>query len=156
MSVNNKNSKVRGRVFRRCSGQAALPTILLVGGIIVEIAIAGILIAFILSNSGWGERLSAQALAAAKAGVEDALLKITVNKNFSAPSGGNCNCGYNFLVDNRVAEVTVIKDPVGYPSGVHRIISSGKALGRQRKLETILIVDGDTGKVDLKSTREIE
>ena len=43
------------------SGQAALPTILLIGGIITEIAIAGVLIAFILSNSGWGERLSAQA-----------------------------------------------------------------------------------------------
>ena len=113
----------------------------------MEISIAGILIAFILGNSGWGERLSAQALAAAKAGTEDALLKIAVDKNFSVPGG------YSFSVDNRVAEVIVIKDPA---SGVHQIISSGKALGRQRKLETILIVDGDTGKVDLKSTREIE
>ncbi|OGG43358.1 hypothetical protein A3G50_02675 [Candidatus Jorgensenbacteria bacterium RIFCSPLOWO2_12_FULL_42_11] len=142
MPVNNKNA--------RASGQAALPTILLIGGIIMEISIAGILIAFILGNSGWGERLSAQALAAAKAGTEDALLKIAVDKNFSVPGG------YSFSVDNRVAEVIVIKDPAGYPSGVHQIISSGKALGRQRKLETILIVDGDTGKVDLKSTREIE
>ncbi len=128
-----------------------MPTILLIGGIITEIAIAGVLIAFILSNSGWGERLSAQALAAAKAGTEDALIKITVDKDyFSAPTG------YSFSVDNRVAEVVVTKDPVGYPSGVHRIISSGKALGRQRKLETILVVDNDTGKVDLKSTKEIE
>ncbi|MEK7624107.1 MAG: hypothetical protein AAB404_00025 [Patescibacteria group bacterium] len=134
----------------RISGQAALPTILLIGGIITEIAIAGVLVAFVLSNSGWGERLSAQALAAAKAGVEDALLKIAVDKNFIAPSG------YNFSVDSRIAEVIVIKDPTGYPSGVHQIISSGKAFGRQRKLETILVVDGDTGKVDLKSTREIE
>lgn len=152
MPVNNKNPRVRGLALRRCSGQAALPTILLVGGIIIEIAIAGILIAFILSNSGWGERLSAQALAAAKAGAEDALLKITVDKNFSAPAPD----GYSFLVDNRVVKVIVIKDPAGYPSGVHQIISLGKALGRQRKLETILVVDSDTGKVDLKSTREIE
>lgn len=142
MLVNNKNP--------RASGQAALPTILLIGGIIAEIAIAGVLVAFVLSNSGWGERLSAQALAAAKAGVEDALLKIAVDKNFIAPSG------YSFSVDGRVAEVTIIKDPAGYPSGVHQIISSGKVFGRQRKLETILVVDSDTGKVDLKSTREIE
>lgn len=128
------------------SGQAALPVVLLICGIITEIAIAGALVAFILNNTGWGERLSAQALAAAKAGVEDAFIKITVDKTFSAPGG------YNFAVDSRAVQVTVIKDL----GGTSQIISLGKALSRQRKLEAILVVDADTGKIDLKSTREIE
>jgi len=129
--------------------QAALPAVLLIGGVIVEIAIAGVLVAFILSSSGWGERLSSQALAAAKAGVEDAFIKITVDKDFSS-------AGYSFNVDSRTAEVIVIKDPVGYATSMNKVISTGKALSRQRKLEAILIVRRDTGKVDLESIREIE
>lgn len=136
MSVNKKS-------------QAALPAVLLICGIITEIAIAGALVAFILSSSGWGERLSAQALAAAKAGQQDAFIKITVNKDFSSGL-------YTLTVDSRTAEVTVIKDPTGYPTGTNKVTSIGKALSRQRKLEAILIVRRDTGKVDLESIREIE
>lgn len=130
-------------------GQAALPTVLLICGIITEIAIAGALAAFILSSSGWGERLSAQALAAAKAGQEDAFIKLTIDKNFSSD-------GYTFSIGNQIVSVTVIKDPAGYPPGTAKIISIGKVLSRQRKLEGILIVNQDTGKVDLESIREIE
>ncbi len=131
------------------SGQAALPAVLLICGVIIEIAVAGTLIAFILSSSGWGERLSSQALAAAKAGVEDAFIRIAVDKNFIA-SGG-----YSFSVGGRTAQVIVNKDPIGYPVGTDQVISLGTALSRQRKLEAIIVVDDDTGKVSLKSTIEI-
>lgn len=128
------------------AGQAALPTILLIGGIITEIAIAGALVAFILSSSGFGERLSTQALTAAKAGIEDAFIKVVIDKNFSSPEG------YTFSVDGREVKVTVTKNL----DGTDEIISIGKALSRQRKLEGILIVHQDTGKVDLESLQEIE
>jgi hypothetical protein len=130
-------------------GQAALPATLLICGIITEIAIAGTLIAFVLSSSGWGERLSSQALAAAKAGVEDAFMRITIDKNFSA-SGG-----YSFSVGSRTVQVIVNKDPVGYSVGTDQIISLGTALSRQRRLEAIVAVDSVTGQVSLRSTREI-
>ncbi len=131
-------------------GQAALPVVLLICGVVTEIAIAGTLIAFILSSSGWGERLSSQALAAAKAGVEDAFMRITIDKNFSDSDG------YSFSVGERTAYVIVNEDPVGYPVGTDQIISLGTALSRQRKLEAIIVVDGNTGKVSLKSIIEIE
>ena len=106
-------------------GQAVLPAILLICGIITEIAVAGALVAFILSSSGWGERLSSRALAAAKTGVEDAFMKITLNKNFSAPSG------YSIVIDGLSVLVVVNKDcPV---SGSDQVISLGQALSRQRK-----------------------
>jgi hypothetical protein len=129
------------------ASQAALPTVLLIGGIITEIAIAGALVAFILSGSGWGERLSVQALAAAKAGIEDAFMKITINKDFFTSLDG-----YTFSVDSREVKVIVTKNL----NGTDEIISIGKALSRQRKLEGILIVNQDTGKVDLESLKEIE
>jgi hypothetical protein len=131
-------------------GQAALPTVLLIGGVIIEIAIAGALVAYILSSSGWGERLSARALAAARAGIEDAFIKITINKNFNSPAG------YDISIDNQTVTVTVIKDPGGYPTGTTKIISTGRALSRQRKLEGILVIQQETGKVDLKSLQETE
>jgi hypothetical protein len=130
-------------------GQAALPTILLICGIITEIAIAGALVAFVVSSSGFGERLSAQALAAAKAGIEDAFIKVTVNKNyFSSPEG------YIFSVAGREVNVIVNKDtPI---IGTDEIISTAKAFSRQRKIKGILIIDSNTGKVDLESIKEIE
>jgi len=129
----------------RLKGQAALPAVLLIGGVITEIAIAGTLVAFILSSSGLGERLSSQALAAAKSGVQDAFMKITIDKTFNAPAG------YSFSVGSRSVQVTVIKG-----TNTDQVISLGTALSRQRKLEAILFVDQNTGKVDLKSIREIE
>lgn len=148
-SMGHKNVIQDIRCKTQDLGQAALPAVLLICGVITEIAIAGILVAFVLSSSGWGERLSSQALAAAKAGVEDAFMRIVIDKNFSA-SGG-----YSFSVGGRTVQVVVNKDPVGYPVGTNQVISSGTALSRQRKLEAIIIVDSDTGRVSLKSTREI-
>lgn len=129
----------------RSGGQAALPAVLLVCGVITEIAIAGTLIAFVLSSSGLGERLSSQALAAAKAGIQDAFVKIAIDKNFNAPGG------YTFSVDSRSVQVFVTK-------GINTddVISIGTALNHQRKLEAILLVDQNTGKVDLKSITEIQ
>ena len=63
-------------------GQIALPFILLVGGLIVEIVIAGLLVSFFVSASALGERLSVRALAAANAGIDDAIVRISSNKEF--------------------------------------------------------------------------
>ena len=65
------------------NGQATLSFILLAGGIILEIAIAGSFITYFLSASGLSERLSARAYVAAEAGIRDAQIKITRNKDFS-------------------------------------------------------------------------
>ena len=54
------------------SGQAASPIILLIGGIITEIAIAGVFDSFYLRAPGWESDYPPRPLAAAKAGTEDA------------------------------------------------------------------------------------
>ena len=63
-------------------GQITLPFILLVGGIIVEIAIAGLFTAYFLSSANLGERLATRAASAAYSGIQDAMVKITRNKEF--------------------------------------------------------------------------
>lgn len=124
---------------------AALPLILFIGGIIVEIGAAGLILAYFLTQSGFGVKLSAEALAAAQAGVEDATIKVVRDKNFA---GGVTT----IKVGARTAEVSVVKDS---PSvGKYKITSVGSALNKRRKLEAVLNVDGLTGEVKMESIVE--
>ena len=57
-------------------GQIALPFVLLVGGIILEIVIAGAFVSYFASGSGYSARLEVRAWAVANSAVNDALVKI--------------------------------------------------------------------------------
>ena len=68
------------------SGAVTLPVILLISGTVMELAIAGVVISALLSNTVFSSRLSAEALAAARAGAQDAIIKIIRYKNCNAAS----------------------------------------------------------------------
>ncbi|MEK7521033.1 MAG: hypothetical protein AAB560_03070 [Patescibacteria group bacterium] len=124
---------------------AALPMILLVGGIIVEVGLAGMFIAFVLSNLGYGLRLANEALAAANSGVDDALVKIVRDKGYSG--------SYELAVGNRLVQVSVAKDfPV---TGKHQITALGVALTRKKKVEAVAGVNETTGEVKIEYLKEI-
>lgn len=128
--------------------QAALPMVLLIGGVLFEIAIGLTFITFLLLNSGLGERLAAEALGAAQAGLADGFIKIARDKNFSS-------AGFTVPVDNRSASVTVTRD-VSNPAFERKTINSiGTAGARQKKLQAVLIVVSNTGKIDLESINEV-
>jgi len=134
-----------------------LPVVLLIGGLIMEIAIAGAFLAYFLGQSGFGLKLSAEALAAARSGVEDARLKIVRDKNFTASPNP-----YTMAVGSRSAEVTVCKnfrtvssacDTV--MSGKYEVTSLGSAMSKRRQLKAILYIDSTTGEVQLESLNEV-
>jgi len=125
---------------------AALPAMLFIGGIIVEIGIAGAFISYYLSQSGFGIKMSAEALAAAEAGVQDALIKIIRNKDFTSS-------GYDLTVGNRSANVVVCKDTCA-GTGKHKITSIGSALVKRRKIEAVVNVNNTTGEVKIESIQE--
>lgn len=134
------------------SGVAALPVILLTSLIVTELVIAGVLVAYLLTSTTSGARQANRALAAAQAGVSDAAMKITRNKDFTS-SSSTLSFG-----DNLYAEVVVRKD---YPiAGKHEIKSTGyistAGIRRfSRQLQVILNVNSATGKVELESFNEI-
>ncbi|MEK7147045.1 MAG: four helix bundle protein [Patescibacteria group bacterium] len=133
----------------RNRGQAALPTVLIIGGVLFEIAIGLTFIFFLLLNSGLGERLAAEALGVARAGVADAFIRIARDKNFSSAS-------FNVPIDSRTATVTVTRD-VSNPAFERKTITSiGAAGARQRKLQAVLVVVSNTGKIDLESINEVQ
>ena len=132
------------------NGQIALPFILLVSGIIVEITIAGSFVTYFLATSGLGERLSLRASAAAHSGIRDAMIKISRDKDYaSAPQN------YELDVGDDTASVSVSRtsdDP--QDSYIYTIASTATASSRKRKLEATVIVSQTTGFIQLQSLSE--
>ncbi|MBI5732729.1 hypothetical protein HY967_02085 [Candidatus Jorgensenbacteria bacterium] len=129
-------------------GQATLAFVLLVSGIIIEIAIAGSAVTYFLSTSGFGEKLSTRALAAAHAGVRDVQLKISRNKEFGANN-------YPLAVGSDSANVTTVwSTDVANDNYTYTVTSIGTASTRQRKLVAIMVVNQTTGFLQLQSLIE--
>jgi len=138
-------------MFRRRKniGIAALPTILLISSILVEVVVVGVVLANALNNSRFSERVAAEAYAAANAGAEDAILRIIRYKNCPATPG--CPSSYSLAVGSRSADVSIV-DSGG---GVITIQSTGTASMRKKKIEVILGASSNTGEVSLQSFREV-
>jgi uncharacterized protein (UPF0333 family) len=133
------------------NGQIALPFILLVSGIIVEITIAGSFVTYFLSTSGLGERLSLRASAAAHSGIRDAMIKISRDKEYASTP-----VSYELAVGSDTTDVLVSKtDDDPNNSYVYTITSTGVASSRQRKIEATLIVNQTTGFIQLQSVQEV-
>lgn len=130
-------------------GQVSLPVILIISGIFIEIAIAGAFIVSFMATSGQGERLSVRAFASAEAGIKDAFIKITRDKNFTPAVNP-----YSLIVNEDVVSILVEQNPIGLPSGSYRITGIGTAGSRQRKLVGVLSVNSLTGSVELQSIEE--
>lgn len=135
-------------------GQITLPFVLLISGIIVEVAIAGSFVTYFLSSSGYGDRLAERASIAAHSGVRDALQRITNNKEFSSAS---CSTPYSYTVpiESDYAAVSVCRTTdVSSNKYVYTVTSVGTAVSRQKKFVATLLVDQTTGRVYLESTSE--
>ena len=125
---------------------AALPVMLLIAGIIAEIAAAGSLTAYFLIQSGIGVKLSSEALAAANAGIEDGLIRLIRDKNsFIAGSP------YQLTIGDKSATInaSVIS------GNKYQITSDGKSLLKRRKLKAIINIDSSTGEMKVESMQEI-
>jgi hypothetical protein len=128
-------------------GQIALPFILLVSGIVVEIVIAGSLVAYFSSNSAYGSRFSARAYAAAYAGLNDILTKISKDKEF--PSGA-----YELSLGEDKANVSFTKTING-DYYFFNVYSLGKAGIMMAKLNALISVNTKNGLVNLESVKEV-
>jgi uncharacterized protein (UPF0333 family) len=129
-------------LFRR-RAQATLALVFLIGGIIVVI---GVSLAFVVASfiaSGYGFRLSNQALAIASGGINDAVIKLVRNKDYSAASP------YSVPIGAYAASVTVTQNsPV---SGQVTIVSAATVGSYTRKVKAVVAVDSSSGQVQLVS-----
>lgn len=141
------------------SGVAVLISVILIGGIVVEIGIGGLFVIYFLTQSGFGIRLSSEALLAARSGIQDAMIKIVRNKDINYATSGS---PYTINIGNRSATIAICKDSktVSTPCdtaniGKDEIISLGIALTKRRELRAILNITTATGEVWVESLEEI-
>ncbi|MCK9187168.1 MAG: hypothetical protein PHS16_01995 [Candidatus Colwellbacteria bacterium] len=142
---------------RRESGVAALPVILLISGIILEIVAASAFLAFSFSSGSFGTLLATEALFGARAGADDAIYRIIKN-NYSTSYSLTTTTGSHTVV----IDITVEKDPIDLGSCStawgcrYRIYSTGRVLFRERKIEVVLAVDPNTREIRRESFKEVE
>ena len=137
-------------IRKRKNGQIALPFVLLIGGIIIEIVIAGSFISFFVSAVSLGEQLSVRALSAANTGIYDATMKVSSNKEFGV---GEIN--YNIEVGNDTVAVVVSRSSDDAKNlYLYTIESTATSRSRERKIVAELVVDQTTGQLNLKSIEE--
>ena len=146
--MKNKNHSTFHILHSTRRGVAALPTILMIGGITVEIIIALTATSYLFVESEFGSKLSSDAYLAAIAGVQDAAIRIIRDKSLTQATT-------TLPVGNYSADVSVCKDLPCAALGKHKILSVGKAQSRRRQLEAILNVDSVTGEVRLESLKEV-
>ncbi len=115
----------------------------------IVLLIAGAFMAYYLSQSGLGVKLSEEALAAARAGIQDVRMRIVRDKSFTPSSNP-----YILTVGNRTTQITVCKDSCA-GTGKFQITSLGMALTKRRQVQSIISVDSLTGEVKIESEKEI-
>jgi hypothetical protein len=150
-------------LHKNSRGVATLPTVLMIGGIIMELAVAGVVVGYAFTQSGSGMRFSSEALFTARAGADDATYKIIK---------GDYEASYSLTVSGtpgtqseRKADITVEKDPVDLSAkfgtcdivwGCYfRVRSLGYAASRRRKIEVVLSVDPATREIRVSYIKEI-
>jgi hypothetical protein len=149
--------------LKRQNGVATLPTVLMIGGIIMELAIAGVVVGYAFTESGSGMRFSSEALFVARAGVDDAIYKII--RGDYQPSYTLTVSGTVGTASERKTEVTIEKDPVDLLEDLgscsvfwgcyFRVQSLGHVVGRRRKVESVLSVDPLTREIRIDYIKEI-
>lgn len=132
-------------------GIAALPSILIITFILLVVGLILTTTSVIESTISFAQRKSVESFYLAEAGLKDALMKITRNKNYVSADDSTCVAGVCELIfdDNKKVEVTVTgTDP-------KTITVTGSVGSTKRKIRNIVNVD-TYGKVTHQSWEEIE
>lgn len=132
-------------------GFSALPTILIISMIIMEVSVVAVILANTFNNTRFGERLSSEAYGAARSGVQDGILRVIRIKDCPTDPNPGCPSSYTFTAGSRQADVSIADEG----NGVIVVGSIGRASLRSRKIEATLGVSSSTGEVLIQSLKEV-
>jgi len=127
--------------FRK--GIAALITVLSLGGLIFAISMTSAIISFWANQNIKSIRDSNKAFYAAQSGLQDALIKLERNKDYT-------NSGFNLSI-NGTNDVSVV---VSFASNQATIISTSTLSQINKKLQTVADINATTGLITPTSTVE--
>ena len=139
----NTKYKIQNTKYR-FRGVAALITVLTLGGIIFIVSLTTSLLAFWQGQNADSIRRSDQAYYAAYSGLQDALIHLERNKDFS-------NAGYNLSV-NGTDDVSIVVSNTGSSATITTTATERNA---EKKLQTVTDIDTTTGLITPISTTEL-
>ncbi|AKM78744.1 MAG: hypothetical protein UY31_C0011G0006 [Candidatus Wolfebacteria bacterium GW2011_GWE1_48_7] len=155
-----RSCRPRGLFVR---GIVALPLMLLISGVVLEMTIAATLIVFYLLQGSVGTRSAAEALTTAQSGINDALIQLARKTNFGS--------AYTVTIDSQhTAQVTVCnkgRKTTGCSAlggcdytnasdmGKVEITALGTVKGRNRCVRVVYRIDTETGEIKLESSQEV-
>lgn len=168
MQLKFLKKNIKSENLLRGKGIIALPTVILIGGIILEIVLTLSLVSYLLLQSGAGSRFAAEALTASQAGIDDAVIKIIRNNN-TGSIGDPTVYPYTVSVDPgglRQASIWICKgfyinlldNSCNYGNSTPNqttVVSLGKAFNKNRRLQAFISIDPVGGEVRIKSIQEI-
>lgn len=129
-------------------GAVLLPTVIMMGAVLLAIGMAGLTVGVILSRANGLIRTSARALTGAKAGIQDTQRRLVRDSTWSpvcppSPTYSLTLNGVTVVVCANRANNTITVQSVGTANGTARGISA------------IMSVDSISGKVTVNSSNEI-
>ncbi len=139
----------QGRLGCSRNGQAVLPLVFLMGGLVIIMSLTLIFLANAFLVSSYGFQTSERAEAVAASGAYDALLRLTRNIDLAASSPG-----YTLPLGSYSASVIVTQNSPA--SGQITITSSCTILGRTKKVVAIVSKSSLTGQTILASWQYIQ
>ncbi|MCR4275523.1 MAG: hypothetical protein NUV83_02100 [Candidatus Wolfebacteria bacterium] len=144
-------------------GMTFLPMIILISAIILEIGATVVLLANFSTENGYGFKNSQEAFALGRSGIFDAILQLERNKNYTTNGivySLNIDIGKSFevVVCNNskinIASSTCDFAAPGYQNKAD-IISTGKVVNKNRRLEAIININSATTEIKIESLKEI-
>ena len=119
-------------------GQAALSMVLLIGGILVLVGLSLIFLSNSFLNFTQGYRLAQRAQTVAASGVQDAMIQLVRNKDFSS-------VGYSVAVGSSTATVVVTQDSPATGEAV--ITSTATVSSYKRTIRSIVSRNASTSQI---------
>lgn len=163
--LSKKAKTLESHQANKCTrGIVALPLMLLISAVVLEMTAAASIVAFYILQGSAGARNAAEALVAARSGVSDAATQLVRNRSFSS--------AYTITIDaQRTAKITVCNNgrkttgcsllggcDYTNPSdaGKVEVTSMGTVKNKNSCVRAIYVIDADTGEIKSESSREIE
>jgi hypothetical protein len=129
-------------------GISALPMVLVISMVIIEVSVISVILANTFNNTRVGQRLAAEAYYAARSGANDGILRVLRYQD--SPSVPECPDSYELMVGSRVANVCMSTE------GDNVIVeSTGSAFFSSKKVEATIEIDPDSSEISIVSFKEV-
>lgn len=135
-------------VNKNCEGQTALPMVLLISLVLIELAVMNVFVSSLVSDTLRNKKFQLEAEKMAYTGINDAFIKITRDKNLAITP-----LSYNLNLNNFNIEVEIKGD---FLNNLYYVTSTAKSLifNYQKRYIGILGVEKESGKIKLVSIEE--